>query len=125
MAHKYNLGDFKEKKNREGAIEIETERGTFVIDAPELWSDEVATAAMQGDATLLGPALLGAAYDEFVAAGGNAVILMSIVEEVHGENAGKSSSSSASSAVSTPAPSKPTSSATTRARTSTKRARRT
>lgn len=89
-----SLNDFKDTKRNEGAIDIETDKGVFTIDPPELWDDDVVAAATSNDAKLIGEALLGKKrYAEFREAGGNATILLSIVQEEHGLTPGESPAS--------------------------------
>lgn len=97
--HRVVLSDFKAKKRDEGAIEIEAEDGTvYRIDPPELWPDEAAVAAQAEDVVGLATALIGGPekYQEFVAAGGSAAIVSSVLAEVHGIEVGESSASSTS-----------------------------
>lgn len=97
--HRVVLADFKAKKRDEGAIDIELENGTTVrVDPPELWPDEAQKLGRAGDDEGAAVALLGGQdqYDEFVAGGGTAMLLWSIVKDVHGLNAGESGASSSS-----------------------------
>ena len=96
---KINLRELTDRKRAEGAIEIETESETFVIDPPELWTDEMLALATAGDNLALSRALLGGdlAYDRFVAAGGSQAVIGLILSESAGFALGKSSPSPASS----------------------------
>lgn len=91
MPTKVNLTDYKERKEAEGAIDVETDDGqTFRIPPPELWPDAVGKLVKEGDMVGLGEALLGPdGYERFVAAGGSAVILNGIFAEVHGIDVGE------------------------------------
>lgn len=88
---KVRLSDFKERKEAEGAIDVETDDGqVFRIPPPELWPDEVGALASNNQMVELGQALLGDdTYKQFVAAGGSATILSAIFAEVHGLNVGE------------------------------------
>lgn len=92
------LNDYKSKKRDEGAIDIETDGGVFSIDPPELWPDGAQKAAQSGDNEALGVLLLGGRgeYDQFVTAGGTAMILLGIVQDELGLTAGESAASSSS-----------------------------
>lgn len=95
--HKVKLTDFKAKKADEGAIEIEADDGKiFRVDPPELWDDDVAELQSAGDTVGLAHALIGDEYPDYIAAGGNAMLLMSIIAEVHGVDVGESKASSGS-----------------------------
>lgn len=87
MAKRYNLDDYKQKK-RADAIEIEAGDGSvFTIDPPALWHDDLLQKAAGGgtpDPIESGRLLLGDRYDAFVAAGGSAALLNSIVAEEYG-----------------------------------------
>lgn len=80
------LTDFKDKKKDEGAIEIETADGTvFRIDPPELWTDEVMRLAQDDDNLAVAALLIGLdSYDDFVAKGGSAALVMAIIADVKG-----------------------------------------
>lgn len=96
--HRVKLTDFKAKKADEGAVEIEADDGEiYRIDAPEVWSDEIAELAQSEDQVAVARALIGEdRYDAFVAAGGTAMLVMAIVSEAHGIQPGESSASSRS-----------------------------
>lgn len=96
--HQVKLSDFKAKKADEGAIEIEVDDGTiFKIEPPELWSDEITTMSQNDDNIGVARALIGPdRYDAFVAAGGNAMLLMAIIGEAHGITVGESKPSPSS-----------------------------
>lgn len=96
--HKVKLSDFKAKKADEGAIEIETDDGTvFRVDPPELWDDELTELSQNDDNVGLAKRLIGEEeYPAYVAAGGNAMLLMSIIAEVHGVSVGESKPSPSS-----------------------------
>lgn len=86
--HKVNLNDFKERKGKEGRIDVETDAGVFTIPPPELWPDEVLDGTLSD--VDVARALIGTdRYDDFKAAGGSAALVASIVEDCHGEKAGK------------------------------------
>lgn len=88
---KVNLADFKERKENEGAIDIEMPDGqTFRIPPPELWPDEVADYAEKREIVAMAEAILGAErFAEFKTAGGSATIINAIFAEHHGADAGK------------------------------------
>lgn len=85
------LSDFKERKGREGSVEVETDDGqVFVIPPPELWPDDVAKLYQENDGVGMCRALLGSdKYDAFVAAGGSSAMIGAIFAEVHGADAGE------------------------------------
>lgn len=91
MATRIRLTDYKERKESEGAIDVETDDGqVFRIPPPELWPDSVGKLVRENDLVGLGEALLGAdGYARFVEAGGSAVILNGIFAEVHGVDVGE------------------------------------
>jgi len=92
---KINLRELTDRKRAEGAIEIETDNETFVIDPPELWTDDMLALATSGDNLALSRALLGgdAAYERFVDAGGSQAVIGLILSEATGFALGKSSPS--------------------------------
>lgn len=92
------LDDYKAKKSAEGSIEIETSAGVFTIPPPELWPDEVGTFARANDDVGAATVLLGGEdrYREFVAAGGSATIVWSIIKDEKGATLPESSGSSTS-----------------------------
>ena len=88
---KINLNELRERKRAEGSIEIETDDETFVIDPPELWSDDLVALATSGDNLALSKALLGGddTYARFVAAGGSQALVGAILTEAKGFALGK------------------------------------
>ena len=86
-----NLRELTERHRSEGAIEIETDSETFVIDPPELWSDDLIAIATTGDNLALSKALLGGDdnYARFVAAGGSQAVMGAILSEAKGFALGK------------------------------------
>lgn len=89
------LTDYKDKKRREGSIEIETDDGqVFTVDPPELWPD-VKFSDLENEA--VGRLLLGdEPFERFIAAGGTATILLGILNEKHDLTVGESEASSSS-----------------------------
>ncbi len=69
-------------------VKIETDAGTFKIPPPDLWADDVMLLSSV-DPIGAARALIGDTYDDFVAAGGSAAVLMSIVNDVHGASTGE------------------------------------
>lgn len=89
---KVKLSDFKERKELEGAIDVETDDGqVFRIPPPEVWPDEVNDITKgDRDAVRMAQVILGAdQYEKFCAAGGNAAMLHGIFAEVHGASPGE------------------------------------
>jgi hypothetical protein len=91
-----NLTDFKAKKAEEGAVRIEAGTKTFVILPPEMMSDDVYSEFIkleQSPEQIVDQArmLMGDDYDEFVDAGGSAILLLSIIGEAAKER-GKAAS---------------------------------
>lgn len=79
------LSDYKDRKADEGAIEIETDDGqVWRVAPPELWPDDVLSLAERDDSVGAARLLIGERYDEFVKAGGSAMLVMSIVKDEHG-----------------------------------------
>lgn len=86
--HKVSLSDFKERKENEGAIDIEAGGKTFRVPPAELWPDEVST--LRGDLVAQAKCIMGdEAFGGFQAAGGTANLLDAIIKDVHGADAGK------------------------------------
>lgn len=85
------LSDFKERKELEGAIDVETDDGqVFRIPPPEIWPDEVSALARVQDVPGMARAILGdEKFEAFIAAGGTATLLNAIYADVHGADAGK------------------------------------
>lgn len=85
------LSDFRERKELEGAIDVETDDGqVFRIPPPELWPDDVLPLAQAKDIVGMARRILGdESYDKFTAAGGSAGILNAIFVEHHGTAAGE------------------------------------
>lgn len=83
---KVNLKELIERKRDAGAIEVETELGSFWIDPPELWTDEMLACATSDDNLGLCKLLLGgdAGYARFVEAGGSQAVIGIILAEVGG-----------------------------------------
>lgn len=91
------LEDYKGLKRDEGAIDITTADGqVFTIDPPELWPDESGELAKANDIVAVSRALLGDCYDAFIEAGGTATLIMAIIKDEHGLDAGESPASSSS-----------------------------
>lgn len=91
------LSDYKAKRRDEGAVEIETEDGqVFRIDPPELWPDDIQENLQSGNNIAIARALIGERYDDFVASGGSANLLVGVLGSVHGVSVGESSASSSS-----------------------------
>lgn len=89
------LHDFKDKKRLEGQLDIELSDGSVLtVPAPELWPDETEPMIRAGENVALGRFLLGEeSYEAFLADGGTAALLGSMVSERHGVDPGKSSAS--------------------------------
>jgi hypothetical protein len=85
------LSDFKERKELEGAIEIETDDGqVFRLPPPEVWPDEVEELYRKREIVSMCRAIMGdEPYDRYVAAGGSASLLNAIFAEYHGTSAGE------------------------------------
>lgn len=82
------LSDFKERKENEGAIDIEAGDEVFRVPPAELWPDEL--AGLRGDLVAQAECIMGAdVFARFRAAGGTANLLDSIIKDVHGADAGK------------------------------------
>lgn len=97
--HKVKLSDFKAEKADEGAIEIEDDNGEiYHIDPPELWSDDITALNDADDNIGVARALIGGddQYEKFVAAGGSAMLLLSIIGDTHGVSVGESKASKGS-----------------------------
>lgn len=91
------LSEYKERKRAEGGVEVEADDGTvFVVDPPELWSDEVLELSQAGDNFAAARGLLGDQYEAFTAAGGSAATLLGILKEAKGLDVGESQASSSS-----------------------------
>lgn len=85
---KVNLADYKERKENEGAIDIEAGGETFRIPPPELWPDEI--GKLRGDLVAQASLLMGEdRFAAFVAAGGSATLVDAILKDQHGADAGK------------------------------------
>lgn len=97
---KVKLSDFRERKELEGAIDIETDDGqTFRVPPPEVWPDDVQkfVKGEEKDIVGLSKAILGNdRYAAFCAAGGSAALLNAIFAEYHGADVGESPASSSS-----------------------------
>lgn len=96
--HHVKLTDFKAKKADEGAVEIETDDGEiYRVDPPELWDDSITEMSQNDDNIGVARALIGPdRYAAFIAAGGNAMVVMSILADVHGVSVGESKPSPSS-----------------------------
>ena len=88
---KVKLSDFKERKELEGAIDIETDDGKiFRVPPPEVWPDEVQELARDNDIIGMSKTIMGEdEYAKFCAAGGNAALVNAIFAERHGAPAGE------------------------------------
>jgi hypothetical protein len=85
---RFRLSEFTERKREQGSIEIETDDGSvFRVDPPELWPDDIASATNNEAAARL--IMGGDPFDAFVAAGGSATLLVSIIAEAHGVSLGE------------------------------------
>lgn len=116
-----NLTDYKAKKAEEGAVPIVVGDRTFYVRPSELMSDAEYEAynAVKGEDIVAQARLMMVDYDDFVAAGGSAILLLSIVKDhmeaqaaAQGVEPGESEASSTSSK-NTKKPSRPTSSVST------------
>jgi hypothetical protein len=81
-----NLTDFKAKKAEEGAVRIKAGTKTFLVMPPELMGDDQYLEFIKLEGTpesIVDQAhmLMGDRYDEFVEAGGSAILLLSIIAE--------------------------------------------
>lgn len=98
--HRVKLSDFKAKKEEEGAIDIEMDDETvFRIPPPELWPDTVGECLAKGETLVAARALIeanGQNYEEFVAKGGSATIILGVIGDIHGETVPESGASSSS-----------------------------
>lgn len=86
---KVNLADFKERKEAEGAIDIDAGDGkVFRIPPAELWPDDV--GSFRGDLVAQAKRIMGdEQFDAFVEAGGSATLIDAIIKDAHGADAGK------------------------------------
>lgn len=86
---KVNLAEYRERKENQGAIDVEAPSGrVFRIPPAELWPDEV--PFLRGDLPAQAAAIMGAEeFDAFKAEGGTANILDAIIKDEHGAEAGK------------------------------------
>lgn len=78
-----DLADFKARKATEGAIPIVADGRTFYVRPPELMTDGeyVRMQEVKGADIVAQARLMMDDYDDFVAAGGSAVLLLGIVKE--------------------------------------------
>lgn len=85
------LADYKQKKSEEGSFDIIGDRGTvFSVPPAVLWPDDVQRLSAIGDLTGLAAAVLGEeTFALFVAEGGSAILLSSLIEEHGGMSLGK------------------------------------
>lgn len=89
MARRVLIGDLirdHQKKFEDRGVDIVLEDNvTIRVPAPQLWSDEVLKLGARGDVVGAARALIGDdQFDLLVAAGGNANMLMAIVEDETG-----------------------------------------
>lgn len=102
-----SLADFKAKKAEEGAVRIEAGDRVFVVLPPELMADDTYSEFIKYEGSpesIVDQArlLMGAEYEEFVAAGGSAILLLSVIAEAgqakngQGADVGESGASSPS-----------------------------
>lgn len=82
---KVNLAEFVERKEAEGAIDIEAGGETFRIPPAELWPDEFPRGIVAQAKAIMGEERFAA----FKKAGGSATLLDAIIKETHGADAGK------------------------------------
>jgi hypothetical protein len=82
MSKRIVLQDHKAKLAESG-VEIDTGTDVFHIDPPQLWPDNVLQLAKDEDIVGMARTLLGGddRYAEFVAQGGSAGLVASIVED--------------------------------------------
>lgn len=94
------LSDYKAKKEEEGAIDLVMDDETvWRIPPAELWPDAVGEMLAKQDPLGAARALVeatGKNYAEFVAAGGSAAIVLSVVGEEQGMDVPESGASSSS-----------------------------
>lgn len=94
------LSDFKAKKEQEGAIDlVMNDESVWRIPPPELWPDAVGEMLAKTDTLGAARALVeagGKSYAEFVAVGGSAAIVLSVVGDEHGMDIPESGASSSS-----------------------------
>ena len=98
-----NLQDFKDKLYKENAIPVIAGDRTFYIRPPELLSDAEYRAFLASDDEIKQAAMLMHDYDEFVAAGGSAMLIGLMIDEAEktqseeqGADLGEEEASSAS-----------------------------
>lgn len=99
--HKVKLSDFKAKQEDEGAIDLTMDNDSvYRLAPPQLWPDSVgdylANKELREAARVIVELLDGQNYEEFVAVGGSAQIVMGVIETVHGESVPESGASSSS-----------------------------
>lgn len=85
------LSDFKERKDKEGRIEIEGDDGEiYVVPPADIWPDAALALYQANDRIGCCREIMGSeVYDKFVAAGGSASILNGIIAEVNGATPGE------------------------------------
>lgn len=95
--HRFNLQDYKAKKEEEGAVYIDAGDRTFRVPPALLWPDEVTELAAAGKTKQAAIGLIGQEdYDAFVAAGGTGSLLLSMVNDAMEAGLGESSGSTSS-----------------------------
>lgn len=91
------LVEYREKKLDEAGLDVELPDSTTVtIPPPELWPDAAIKAIAENDIPAAVEAALGDDHEAFIAAGGTAALVMSMVGDVFGGNPGESKASSRS-----------------------------
>lgn len=92
-ARRYKLSAFREQRDAEAAIEIETDSGrVFTVPAPENWPDSFRSVARASgnDPEALARCILGdETFDEFLDCGGSARILDAIIADAQGATPGE------------------------------------
>lgn len=93
---KVKLSDYKERKQDEGAVDVELDDGsTFRIPPPELWPDSFAKGLkneeFRNDAEAQARMIVGDdEFDRFIAGGGTTMLFHSLLKEEHGIEVGES-----------------------------------
>lgn len=94
---RYDLKQVIERElEKSEPVEIAAGRKTFHIPPPALWPDALLVAAANDDLVTVTQELLGKDYEAFTAAGGNSVLLFTVLKEAYGVSVGESSASTGS-----------------------------